>query len=163
MATTDLAAVRFPSSCLGMPIVCCNFVDARQSLHFQQIFTLSRKGGLVKLRNTTWTHPFGNRDGLGWRPFKTRSRWRSEIVRLIGRRRKSVLINWWPTKIQTGRRGIWRKHWPRCCIASVSTRICQKTVTAAIYVFNWDTMLSFEGKHKQPYLSIRIFSRSKHC
>ena len=45
-ATTDLAALRYRSQTLGAARI-LYFIDARQSLHMKQVFTLARKAGLV--------------------------------------------------------------------------------------------------------------------
>lgn len=71
-STTDLAAVRFRQHTLEADRV-LYFVDARQSLHFQQIFTLSRKAGFVKPETQLEHMPFGTVMGSDGKPFKTRS------------------------------------------------------------------------------------------
>src|SRR5690606_9478346 len=45
-ATTDLAALRYRVKTLNAHRV-MYFIDARQSLHMQQVFTLARKAGFV--------------------------------------------------------------------------------------------------------------------
>src|SRR5690606_36777790 len=45
-ATTDLAALRYRVNTLGAQRI-MYFIDARQSLHMQQVFTIARKAGFV--------------------------------------------------------------------------------------------------------------------
>ncbi|HBP68065.1 MAG TPA: arginine--tRNA ligase, partial [Alcanivorax sp.] len=45
-ATTDLAALRYRAGTLGADRI-LYFVDQRQALHFQQIFTVARRAGFV--------------------------------------------------------------------------------------------------------------------
>ena len=45
-ATTDLAAIQYRQKELGGDYL-MYFVDARQSLHFEQIFTLARKAKFI--------------------------------------------------------------------------------------------------------------------
>ncbi len=71
-ATSDLAAMRYRQNKLNANRI-LYFVDARQGLHFQQVFEVARLAGFVK-QDTSLEHmPFGTVMGEDGRPFKTRS------------------------------------------------------------------------------------------
>jgi arginyl-tRNA synthetase len=147
-ATTDLAAARFRQHTLNADRV-LYFVDARQSLHFQQIFTLSRKAGFVKPETKLEHMPFGTVMGSDGKPFKTRSGGVAKLSALLEeaqeRAYKLVALKN-PDMSEDELRNIGRV----VGIASVKYADLSKNRTSD-YVFNWDTMLSFEG-NTAPYL-----------
>ena len=59
------------------------FTDARQSLHFQQVFTLARKAGFVRTDISLEHMPFGNMLGEDGKPFKTRTGGTVKLVELL--------------------------------------------------------------------------------
>ena len=81
-ATTDLAALRYRSSVLNIDRA-LYFTDARQSLHFQQVFTLARKAGFVRTDISLEHMPFGNMLGEDGKPFKTRTGGTVKLVELL--------------------------------------------------------------------------------
>lgn len=147
-ATTDLAAVRFRQHTLNADRV-LYFVDARQSLHFQQIFTLSRKAGFVKPETQLEHMPFGTVMGSDGKPFKTRSGGVAKLSDLLEEaqeRAYKLVASKNPEMDEDELRNIGRV----VGIASVKYADLSKNRTSD-YVFNWDTMLSFEG-NTAPYL-----------
>lgn len=71
-ATTDLAGVQYRTGTLkAKRVVYC--VDARQSLHFKQVFAASKKAGLCPPDALLEHAPFGTILGEDGRPFKSRS------------------------------------------------------------------------------------------
>ncbi|MGO3346014.1 MAG: arginine--tRNA ligase [Marinomonas sp.] len=147
-ATTDLAAVRFRQHTLGADRV-LYFVDARQSLHFQQIFTLSRKAGFVKPSTQLEHMPFGTVMGSDGKPFKTRSGGVAKLSALLEEaqeRAYQLVASKNPDMSEEELRNIGRV----VGISSVKYADLSKNRTSD-YVFNWDTMLSFEG-NTAPYL-----------
>lgn len=147
-ATTDLAAVRFRQHTLGADRV-LYFVDARQSLHFQQIFTLSRKAGFVKPETQLEHMPFGTVMGADGKPFKTRSGGvakLSELLEEAQERAYKLVASKNADMSEEELRNIGRV----VGIASVKYADLSKNRTSD-YAFNWDTMLSFEG-NTAPYL-----------
>ncbi|MBR7890065.1 arginine--tRNA ligase [Marinomonas sp. A79] len=147
-ATTDLAAVRFRQHTLQANRV-LYFVDARQSLHFQQIFTLSRKAGFVKPATQLEHMPFGTVMGSDGKPFKTRSGGVAKLSSLLEEaqeRAYQLVASKNPDMGEEELRNIGRV----VGIASVKYADLSKNRTSD-YVFNWDTMLSFEG-NTAPYL-----------
>ncbi|WP_353666945.1 arginine--tRNA ligase [Marinomonas sp. THO17] len=147
-STTDLAAVRFRQHTLQANRV-LYFVDARQSLHFQQIFTLSRKAGFVKPETQLEHMPFGTVMGSDGKPFKTRSGGVAKLSSLLEeaqQRAYQLVASKNPDMGEEELRNISRV----VGIASVKYADLSKNRTSD-YVFNWDTMLSFEG-NTAPYL-----------
>ncbi|MBP3299905.1 MAG: arginine--tRNA ligase [Clostridia bacterium] len=70
-ASTDLATIVERMETID-PDEMWYVVDARQGLHFEQVFRCARKTGLVK-ENTLMMHvPFGTVNGTDGKPFKTR-------------------------------------------------------------------------------------------
>ncbi|MEL0637450.1 MULTISPECIES: arginine--tRNA ligase [Marinomonas] len=147
-ATTDLAAVRFRQHTLNADRV-LYFVDARQSLHFQQIFTLSRKAGFVKPATQLEHMPFGTVMGSDGKPFKTRSGGVAKLSALLEEaqeRAYQLVASKNPEMSEEELRNIGRV----VGISSVKYADLSKNRTSD-YVFNWNTMLSFEG-NTAPYL-----------
>ncbi|MDB4837044.1 arginine--tRNA ligase [Marinomonas sp.] len=147
-ATTDLAAARFRQHTLNADRV-LYFVDARQSLHFQQIFTLSRKAGFVKPETKLEHMPFGTVMGSDGKPFKTRSGGVAKLSALLEEAQERAY------KLVTSKNSDMDEEELRNIgrvvgIASVKYADLSKNRTSD-YVFNWDTMLSFEG-NTAPYL-----------
>lgn len=71
-ATTDLAAMKYRINELGADRI-IYITDARQMLHFQMLFAVSKKSGIAK-ENTCLDHvTFGTMLGDDGKPFKTRS------------------------------------------------------------------------------------------
>ncbi len=147
-ATTDLAAVRFRQHTLNADRV-LYFVDARQSLHFQQIFTLSRKAGFVKPETQLEHMPFGTVMGSDGKPFKTRSGGVAKLSALLeeAQERAYKLV---ASKNEDMDEEELRNIARVVGISSVKYADLSKNRTSD-YVFNWDTMLSFEG-NTAPYL-----------
>ncbi|HED53394.1 MAG TPA: arginine--tRNA ligase, partial [Phycisphaerales bacterium] len=161
-ATTDLAGVRRRVQQLGADrVIYC--VDARQALHFKQVFATAKRAGLARKpgaeQDSTLEHaPFGMVLGDDGRPFKTRS---GENVKL------SDLID---EAIERAERAVAEKS-PnlqgdeRRRVAEVIGVAALKYVDLSSdrikdYVFNFDRMLAFEG-NTGPYLlyaNVRIQS-----
>ena len=152
-ATTDLAAVRKRVQQLGADrVVYC--VDARQALHFKQVFATAKKAGFARKvganEDSTLEHaPFGMVLGEDGRPFKTRS---GENVKL------SDLID-----EADQRAGVIAAQKNPELTGAEHDEIAHTVAVAALkyadlssdrikdYVFDWDRMLAFEG-NTGPYL-----------
>ena len=147
-ATTDLAALRFRARQLHADRI-LYFIDARQSLHMKQVFTVARKAGFVSDAMSLEHHAFGTMMGEDGKPFKTRS---GGTVKLADLLRESVeragnLIAEKDPDLAPGERSeVARK----VGIGAIKYADLSKTRTND-YVFNWDAMLSFEG-NTAPYL-----------
>lgn len=147
-STTDLAAIRYRQNQLKADRV-LYFTDARQALHFKQIFTLARNAGFANEQIELQHCPFGMMLGKDGKPFKTRS---GGVVKL------SDLLS---EAIERAERLVKEKN-PELSI-DVHREVSRKVAIGAVkyadlcktrtndYVFDWDSMLSFEG-NTAPYL-----------
>ncbi len=147
-ATTDLAAVRYRANVLGGDRL-LYFVDQRQALHFQQIFTVARKAGFVDDHVAMEHLGFGTMNGPDGRPFKTRD---GGTVKLIYLRDEAEQRAYDLVKSKNGDlaedelRGIARA----VGIGAVKYADLSKNRTSD-YIFDFNQMLSFEG-NTAPYL-----------
>ncbi len=147
-ATTDLAALQYRSGTLHADRV-MYFIDARQSLHMQQIFAVARKAGYVSADVSLEHLPFGTMMGEDGKPFKTRSGGTVKLADLLHEavlRAENLIEQKNPNLSPAERREVARK----VGIGAVKYADLSKTRTVD-YVFNWSTMLSFEG-NTAPYL-----------
>lgn len=147
-ATTDLAALRYRAQTLGARRI-LYFIDARQSLHMQQVFTLARIAKLVPDDVSLEHHAFGTMMGADGKPFKTRTGGTVKLAQLLDEavQRATALVAEKNPDLSTEERAdIGRK----VGLGAVKYADLSKTRTHD-YVFNWDTMLSFEG-NTAPYL-----------
>jgi arginyl-tRNA synthetase len=147
-STTDLAAVRYRSNILGADRV-LYFVDARQALHFRQIFAVARRAGFVSPRTSLEHHPFGVMLGKDGRPFRSRDGGVVKLVDLLDeaqQRAFELVTQKNPALSEDDRRDIARV----VGIGAVKYADLSKHRTSD-YVFDWDTMLAFDG-NTAPYL-----------
>lgn len=147
-ATTDLAALKYRSQTLKADRV-LYFVDARQSLHMKQVFTVARKAGLVTENISLEHHPFGTMMGQDGKPFKTRAGGAVKLAGLLTEAvtRAAELIREKQTELTPEEQlEVARK----VGIGAVKYADLSKA-RANDYIFNWDAMLSFEG-NTAPYL-----------
>lgn len=155
-ATTDLAAVNYRSHILEADRS-LYVVDARQSLHFQQIFAVARAAGFAS-DNISLEHiAYGTMMGKDGKPFKTRSGDTIKLVELLDeavRRAGTLVLEKNPDLDEASRQAIADK----VGIAAVKYAELSKNRTSD-YIFDWSTMLSFEG-NTAPYL-MYAYSRIK--
>ncbi len=147
-ATTDMAAMRHRVSRLRADRI-MYFIDARQSLHMQQVFTLARKAGFVPDDVSLEHHAFGTMMGEDGKPFKTRSGGTVKLAELLEEaveRAGQVVREKNPELSEEDFASIARK----VGIAAVKYADLSKTRTND-YIFSWSAMLSFEG-NTAPYL-----------
>ncbi|MGH1484591.1 MAG: arginine--tRNA ligase [Cellvibrionaceae bacterium] len=147
-ATTDLAALRYRANTLKADRI-LYFIDARQSLHMQQVFTLARKASFVGEHLKLEHHAFGTMMGSDGKPFKTRSGGTVKLADLLEEaieRAQKVVSEKSHDLNPEEKRDIARK----VGIGAVKYADLSKTRTND-YIFNWETMLSFEG-NTAPYL-----------
>lgn len=147
-ATSDLAAIRYRCASLHADRI-LYFVDVRQSLHFKQVFALAYKAQFA-LHTCILEHmPFGTMLGEDKKPFKTRS---GDLVKLedlldeAEQRAYQLVSEKQPELADAEKKRIARQ----VGIGAVKYADLSKNRTSD-YVFNWDTMLSFEG-NTAPYL-----------
>jgi arginyl-tRNA synthetase len=147
-STTDLAAVRHRVRVLAADRV-LYVVDARQTLHFQQLFALAHRAGFapesVRLEHVGFGMVLGD-DG---KPFKTRSGDTVKLADLLreAKQRAAALVAEKNPGLSESER------------EAVSTAVGIGAIKyfdlsknrATDYVFHWDGMLAFEG-NTAPYL-----------
>lgn len=147
-ATTDLAAIRYRVGTLKADQV-MYFVDQRQGLHFQQIFTLARKAGYASADLQLDHFGFGTVMGKDGRPYKSRDGGVTKLADLLdeAERRALELLQQKSNELSETE----QEHIAKVVgISSVKYADLSKNRTSD-YIFDWDTMLSFEG-NTAPYL-----------
>lgn len=147
-ATTDLAAVRYRAQTLKADRA-IYVVDARQALHFNQIFTLARKARLAPADMQLEHMGFGMVMGKDGRPFKSRDGGVTKLADLLteAERRAQALIAEKGSDMTAEEQA----HIASVVgIASVKYADLSKNRTSD-YVFDWDSMISFDG-NTAPYL-----------
>ncbi|NIB44461.1 arginine--tRNA ligase [Pseudomaricurvus alkylphenolicus] len=147
-ATTDLAALRYRANFLLADRV-LYFIDARQSLHMNQVFTLARKADFVPDSISLEHHAFGTMMGSDGKPFKTRSGGTVKLAELLDEaveRAAALIAQKDPDLSEEEKVEVAQK----VGIGAVKYADLSKTRTND-YIFNWESMLSFEG-NTAPYL-----------
>ena len=147
-ATTDLSACRYRSGKLKADRIII-FTDARQSLHFKQVEIVARKAGFLP-DTVGYDHcPFGMMMGNDGKPFKTRTGGTIKLAELLDEavtRASEVIREKNPDYSEDKLNEIACK----VGIGAVKFADLSKNRTSD-YIFNWKTMLSFEGA-TAPYL-----------
>jgi len=147
-ATSDLAAMRYRQNELNADRI-LYFVDARQGLHFQQVFEVARSAGFIDPKTSLEHMPFGTVMGEDGRPFKTRS---GSVAKLADLLTEAEVRAYELVKEKN-------KEMPEqelrhiasvVGISSVKYADLSKNRTSD-YTFSFDSMLSFEG-NTAPYL-----------
>ena len=147
-ATTDLAAIRHRLGTLGAARV-LYLVDARQSLHFEQVFAVARAAGFVPDGVVLQHLPFGTMLGADGRPFQTRAGGVVKLSDLLDEAEKralDVVLEKNPD-LDAARRA---EIASVVGIGAVKYADLSKNRTSD-YVFDWEQMLSFDG-NTAPYL-----------
>lgn len=155
-ATTDLAAIEYRASTLKADRV-LYVVDARQSLHFQQVFAIARKAQMVPESCSLEHISYGMMMGEDGKPFKTRSGDNVKLIDLLDesvRRAHAIVSEKNPSLDESARAKIAEV----VGISAVKYSDLSKNRTSD-YVFDWGTMLSFEG-NTAPYM-LYAFARIK--
>ena len=147
-ASTDLACLRYRINTLhGNRLL--YVVDARQSLHFDELFTVARKAGWLPDTVHAEHVPFGTMMGKDGKPFKTRSGDTVKLMDLLNEAvtRASALVASKNPELSTDEIA----HIGEVVgIGAVKYADLSKNRTSD-YIFDWDSMLSFEG-NTAPYL-----------
>ncbi|MXY51235.1 MAG: arginine--tRNA ligase [Gammaproteobacteria bacterium] len=145
--STDLAAVRYRVRELAADRV-LYVVDARQALHFRQLFAVCKEAGYDGSASLEH-HPFGVMQGPGGRPFATRD---GNVMRLTDLlteaidRAREVVAEKSPHLGADEQARVARV----VGIGAVKYADLSKNRTSD-YVFDWQAMLSFDG-NTAPYL-----------
>ena len=147
-ATTDLAAVDYRCHELKADRS-LYVVDARQSLHFQQVFAVAAAAGFSDEAISLEHISYGTMMGSDGKPFKTRS---GDVVKLVDLLDEAVtrafdLVSSKNPDLEEAE----RRHIAEAVgIAAVKYADLSKNRTSD-YLFDWSSMLSFEG-NTAPYL-----------
>ncbi|MDE0419657.1 MAG: arginine--tRNA ligase [Gammaproteobacteria bacterium] len=145
--STDLAAVRHRTGTLKAARV-LYIVDARQSLHFRQLFALAERASYAAGASLEH-HPFGMMLGADGRPFKTRAGGGTRLLDLLDEATERAR-----RLVQTKNPALEADEVDRVAhavgIGAVKYADLSKSRTGD-YVFDWDAMMSFEG-NTAPYL-----------
>lgn len=145
---SDIAAVRHRTQDLNVDRA-LYFVDARQKLHLAQLFAVSKVAGYINEKQNFLHLPFGvilKEDG---KPFKTRDGADVKLVEVIDEavsRAYDLVSSKNPGLGDEQRRAIARV----VGVGAIKYAELSKN-RLTDYVFDWDTMLSFEG-NTAPYL-----------
>ncbi|MCR9258949.1 MAG: arginine--tRNA ligase [Pseudomonadaceae bacterium] len=147
-ATTDLAAVAYRSNELNADRV-LYFTDARQALHFKQIFAVARAAGFTDSATSLEHMPFGAMLGDDGKPFKTRAGTVVKLADLLDEAelRATRLVR---SKNPDLDEDIATELGHVIGIGAVKYADLSKNRTSD-YVFNWEQMISFDG-NTSPYL-----------
>ncbi|MDP2562515.1 arginine--tRNA ligase [Psychrobium sp. 1_MG-2023] len=147
-ATTDMAATRYRNDVLNADRV-LYFVDARQSLHFQQIFALAKKAKFAREEMSLEHMAFGTVMGEDGKPFKTRSGEVAKLADLLSeaqQRAFDLVKSKNPDMDEAELKAIADV----VGISAVKYADLSKARTSD-YTFSFDSMLSFEG-NTAPYI-----------
>ncbi len=147
-STTDLAAIQLRAEELNADRS-LYVVDARQSLHFQQVFAVARAAGMADDKLSLEHIAYGTMMGSDGRPFKTRSGDTVKLSELLDeavRRAFDLVSEKNPELDESERQAIA----DRVGIAAVKYADLSKN-RSSDYVFDWSTMLSFDG-NTAPYM-----------
>lgn len=147
-STTDLAAIRYRNNTLDAQRTLI-LTDARQALHFKQTEIVARKAAFIKPEQSYEHCPFGMMLGSDGKPFKTRTGGTVKLVELLDEavERAYALISQRDNELSDEER---KEVARKVGIGAVKYADLSKNRTTD-YIFNWDTMLSFEG-NTAPYL-----------
>lgn len=147
-ATTDIAALDYRCNTLHSKRL-MYFIDARQSLHMKQLFAVGRLSGIAQDTVSLEHHAFGTIMGKDGKPFKTRSGGTVKLADLLQESvdRAAELLAQRESDLSADEQAdIARK----VGIGAIKYADLSKTRTND-YIFDWETMLSFEG-NTAPYL-----------
>jgi len=147
-STTDLAAIRYRCGELKADRTMI-FTDARQSLHFKQTELVARKAEYMPEEHHYHHCPFGMMLGKDGKPFKTRTGGTIKLSDLLDEAvdRAEALVNERRAETEPAVDSDVAKI---IGIAAVKYADLSKNRTTD-YIFDWDSMLSFEG-NTAPYL-----------
>ncbi|MCY4472577.1 MAG: arginine--tRNA ligase [Kistimonas sp.] len=146
--TTDIACARYRVESLEADRV-LYYVDARQSDHLKQAWFIARKAGYIPAQVSFEHHTFGMMLGQDNRPFRTRAGGVVKLAALLDEARSRA------TELVRSRDGDLSEQREEELVRALSTGAIKyadlsKNRTSD-YVFDWDSMLSFEG-NTAPYM-----------
>ena len=147
-STTDLAAMRYRAGELKADRV-LYVVDARQALHFRQVFAVARKAGFVPEHVSLEHVGFGVMTDEDGQPYKTREGGTVKLMDLLEQGEIAASL------AMDQRDDVYAKSRTLATYRAVGigavkyADLCQNR--ASDYVFSWDKMLSLDG-NTAPYM-----------
>ena len=146
--TTDLAAIQYRTGNLKADRVVI-FTDARQTLHFKQVFAVAERAGFIANDAHLEHMPFGAMLGADGKPFKTREGGVVKLAELLdeAQERATALVKEKNPDIDTAMAA---ELGGRIGIGAIKYADLSKSRTSD-YVFDWEQMISFDG-NTAPYL-----------
>ncbi len=147
-ATTDLAAIRYRANTLKADRA-LYFVDLRQALHFQQVFSLAKTAGFAPESMSLEHLGFGTMNGEDGRPFKTRSGGVVKLVDLLDEANVRAL-----ELVRSKNPDMDEQELAHIAkvVGTSSVKYADLSKNrASDYIFSFEQMLSFEG-NTAPYL-----------
>ena len=156
-ATTDLAAIRYRVTELKADRV-LYVVDARQALHFQQVFACSRLAGFAPESVVLEHIAFGTMMGADGKPFKTRTGGTVKLMDLLDeaeKRAKTLVSEKNAADVAAGKAEPLSPEQMRDIahkvgIGAVKYADLSQNRTSD-YVFSWEKMLALDG-NTAPYM-----------
>jgi arginyl-tRNA synthetase len=147
-ATTDLAGMRYRAGTLHADRI-LYVTDARQALHFQQVFAVARKAGFVGPDVSLEHVPFGTMMGADGRPFKTRTGDTVKLMDLLdeAQQRAMAFVSEKNPDLPEAQR---QQIANAVGIGAVKYADLSQN-RSSDYVFSWDKMLSLDG-NTAPYM-----------
>ena len=147
-ATTDLAALRYRIDQLKADRV-IYVADARQRLHFQQVFALARRAGFVQPSTVLKHVAFGSMLGKDAKPFKTREGGTVKLANLLDEAQQRALK---PVTEKNPELSQDRRRRIATVVGLGAVKYADLAQNpASDYVFDWDKLLSLDG-NTAPYL-----------
>ena len=138
-ASTDLATIQERVETID-PDEMWYVVDARQGLHFEQVFRCAKKTGMVK-EDTVLVHvPFGTVNGTDGKPFKTREGGTmklKDLIRIISEAAGKLLSEGALQQDPDAPRKV------GCSALKYGDLVCNRNKN---YVFDIDKFVQFDGK-----------------
>jgi arginyl-tRNA synthetase len=156
-ATTDLAAIRYRATELKADRV-LYVVDARQALHFQQVFLCAQQAGFAPESLDLEHIAFGTMMGADGKPFKTRTGGTVKLMDLLDEAEKRALAMVTEKNAQDVAAGKAEPLSPeqmqdiahKIGIGAVKYADLSQNRTSD-YVFSWEKMLALDG-NTAPYM-----------
>jgi arginyl-tRNA synthetase len=140
-ATTDLAGLEFRAKDLKAERI-CYVVDARQSSHFKQLFTIAKKAEMVDEDILLEHIGFGTMMDKGGKPFKTRDGGTVKLVDLLD---EAVVKAKASIKDSELYREEELNHTAKVLGIGAVKYADLSIHRESNYIFSWDKMLSFDG------------------
>ena len=140
-ATTDLAALEYRAKTLKADRI-CYVVDARQSEHFKQVFTIAKRAAIVPESVKLEHIAFGTMMDKNGKPFKTRDGGTVKLIDLLDEaiiRAKAIIKE---------RENLAKEDLDRVAqaIGIGAVKYADLSINReSNYIFSWDKMLSFDG------------------